>query len=357
MNRIRSIDGLRALSILMVLLGHGMETMPPALTNNYFFAVIGNSGVGVNIFFVISGYLITKLLMIEKDKKGEVSLKHFYLRRAFRIFPLFYLYLLVILALKIWAIPDIVNSYRAFFFAGAFLWNSILVLGYNPGPKGTWFLGHFWTLAMEEQFYLVWPLMFTWIGNRVTLTKVVLVIIIIMPFVRVLTYFLIPVARPQLGLMLVTGGDAILFGCSGALIEAQKNFREKYLPYIQNNFFVVFAVIFILVLNPLLMYYLKGGYSLLLGLTLNNAAILLFVFWSMYTNTAFSRLLNNKALMWIGVLSYSIYIWQQLFLTPKIDIWFNKFPQNLVVVFVVAWLSYTLVEKPILALKKRFKDI
>lgn len=348
---------MRAVSIIMVLLGHSQETLPAALQNNYFFSVIANSALGVNVFFVISGYLITRLLIVEKDKKGEVSLKHFYLRRIFRIFPLFYLYLLVILMLKIWAIPDIVNSYQAFFFAGAFLWNSILLLGYNPGPNGTWFLGHFWTLAMEEQFYLVWPFMFKFIGDRLKLTKVVLIIILSMPFLRVLTYFALPVARPQIGLMLVTGGDAILIGCLGALAEAEANFSDRYFRYIKNNYLVVAAVLFMLILHPLIFHYLKGGYSLLIGTTLNNVAVLLFLFWCIYVPSKFSNLLNSGWMIWIGVLSYSLYIWQQLFLTPKIDIWINKFPQNFIVVFVAAWLSYNIIEKPILKLKNRFKDI
>src|SRR5215217_6863548 len=100
MNRIKSIDGLRALSIIMVLLDHVAPTMPKEITSFFLYQFIATSGIGVKIFFVISGYLITKLLMIEKEKTGSINIKHFYLRRAFRIFPIFYLYIAVILILK-----------------------------------------------------------------------------------------------------------------------------------------------------------------------------------------------------------------------------------------------------------------
>jgi len=357
MNRIKSIDGLRAVSIIMVLLRHGVETMPAILTNNYVFETIANSSLGVNIFFVISGYLITKLLIIEKQKKGEVSLKHFYIRRVFRIFPLFYLYILVILVLKLYFIPGIVSSYTSFVFAGLFLWNSILAFHFNPGEKGGWFLGHFWTLAMEEQFYMVWPLMFKLSANRQSLTRTVFIIILLMPVLRVITYILVPAVRPQIGLMLPTGGDAILIGCLGALVETQADFKERYFRFIQNKWLVYFAFLFLLILGPLLSYYLRGGYGLLFGMSFNNIAILLILLWSIYVPSVFANLLNSKVMIQIGILSYSIYIWQQLFLTPRIDTWFNKFPQNIVVVFVVAVLSYNLVEKPILKLKNRFKGV
>jgi peptidoglycan/LPS O-acetylase OafA/YrhL len=357
MNRIKSIDGLRALSIIMVLLGHAGETMPAGITDNFFFRSISDSALGVNVFFVISGYLITKLLLIEQEKTGKVNLKHFYLRRIFRIFPIFYVYILVLIGLKLFFIKDIFNDYKSVVIAGLYLWNYTELLNFNPGAKGGWFFGHFWTLAMEEQFYLLWPIAFKLCSNRQLLKKMVLIIIILMPLLRVATYVLFPKLRAQIGVMLPTNGDAILIGCWGALIECQAGFAQKYLKLFQSKLVPVSIFIFLFVISPLLTLRFKGAYDLPVGKSLLNISILYILFWSIYVPTYFARILNTKLLVQIGILSYSIYIWQQLILTPRIDTWFNKFPQNFVVVFIAGFLSYYIIEKPILKLKDRFKDI
>ncbi|MEZ2333995.1 acyltransferase family protein [Mucilaginibacter sp. RCC_168] len=357
MNRIKSIDGLRAISIIMVLLGHGGETMPSVITHNFFFQFAANSTLGVRIFFVISGYLITKLLIIEKEKTGKNSLKHFYIRRIFRIFPIFYIYILVIILLKVFFIPDIFKSYNSVVIAGLYLWNYQPFFHPALDLKGGWFFGHFWTLAMEEQFYLLWPITFILITNKQRLKKLILIVIILMPILRIIIYFLFPFLRGQIRLMLPTGGDTILIGCLGALIESSPNFKEKYYKYIQNRLLVTLAILFVAVLSPILYNRFKGGYDLSVGISINNVFILLILFWSIYSSTLFSRILNNKILVQIGVLSYSLYIWQQLFLTDLNNFWVNKFPQNLAIVFIVGFLSYYIIEKPILKLKNRFKDI
>lgn len=98
MNRIKSIDGLRAISILMVIIGHAGATISPNFHQNYFLSTMGY--MGVLFFFVISGYLITKLMLIEQGKKGQISIKKFYVRRIIRIFPIFYVYILTVVLLK-----------------------------------------------------------------------------------------------------------------------------------------------------------------------------------------------------------------------------------------------------------------
>lgn len=357
MNRIKSIDGLRAISIMMVLLSHAGETMPAIVRNNYFLQFFANGQLGVRVFFVISGYLITKLLIIERQKNGKINLKHFYLRRIFRIFPIFYMYIFVILLIKWFFIPDIVNSYNTVLLAGLYVWNYAQFFHNAADPKGGWFFGHFWSLAMEEQFYLLWPVAFGVIASKIKLKKIVVGIIIIMPVLRLLTYVFIPVTRGQIRLMLHTGGDTILIGCLGAIIESEANFKEKYLKYIQNTWLVALSAIFLVVISHLIENRFKGGYDLSVGISLNNICILFILFWCVYVPSGFAKLLNTRLFLQVGILSYSIYIWQQLILTSMISTWFNKFPQNMAVVFVVGIFSYYVIEKPILKLKHRFKDI
>lgn len=357
MNRIRSLDGLRAIAIIMVLLSHSIRTMPKVISKNFFYQFIANSDVGVRIFFVISGYLITRLLMTEKDRNGSVSIKKFYMRRIFRIFPVFYLYILVILILKFAFAPHIIKYYSDVIPAALYVWNYEHLFTKIVGNANLLF-GHFWTLSMEEQFYFIWPFLFSIFyinSSKVTFTKFVAASIILMPCIRVATYFFMPNSRGQIGMMLQTGGDSILIGCLGALVENTRVFKQKLNSFLKNRFYVTFTLLFLFFFSPLLSKRFGGAYNITIGLSLMNVFILIFVFWCINTTTRFSKILNSKFLIQIGILSYSIYVWQQLFLNRINDIWINKFPQNLLVVFIVAFISYYAIEKPILKLSRKFK--
>ncbi|WP_460972038.1 acyltransferase family protein [Spirosoma migulaei] len=358
MNRIKSIDGLRAIAICMVLLGHTSEQMPSFITDNFIFRSLSNGSLGVKVFFVISGYLITKLLLAEKEKQGNINIKYFYLRRIFRIFPVFYLYILTILLLKWFVFSEIFSSYYLVILASLYLWNYKHFFSYSsmPSDNGNWFFGHFWSLSMEEQFYLLWPITFQKLRKE-RLIQLVTAILIVMPLIRLATYFFMPNSRGQITMMLQTGGDAILTGCLGALLEP-KILASKRISFIVNNNLLMFFIVLILFLPiPLLDKRMLGGYNMLIGPTLKNIIILLILFWSINTPSIVSRILNSRPFVQVGVLSYSLYVWQQLFLTTKINSWTNIFPQNLLIVFVVAFFSYYMIEKPILKLKARYKNV
>ncbi len=143
MNRsIPSLDGLRALSILFVVFGHLVGTAHFPMTNEF-----GIAQLGVFIFFVISGFLITGLLEDERAKTGTISLKRFYLRRAFRIFPPFSFYLGVIGIA--WALQLVKLNRRDLLSSATYT--------SNFHQNASWWVAHAWSLATEEQFYLLWP--------------------------------------------------------------------------------------------------------------------------------------------------------------------------------------------------------
>src|SRR5690242_7033616 len=141
--RIPSLDGLRAVSIMLVLLGHlaGTENSPADLKflTNY-------ANFGVRVFFVISGFLITGLLLKEHAYSGRIDLRQFYVRRFYRIVPAAYAFLIVM-------VISAHHSLRPRDIALGFLYLTNYVY---PRP---WVLGHLWSLAVEEQFYLLWPLL------------------------------------------------------------------------------------------------------------------------------------------------------------------------------------------------------
>jgi peptidoglycan/LPS O-acetylase OafA/YrhL len=150
--RIPSLDGLRGICILLVLAAHVSETSNlPQL-----FFVGGLAPIGLVVFFVLSGFLITTVLMTEHSRAGRISLKNFYLRRFLRIFPVAYLYIAVIALLSFWGVIGL--RPHDLTFAVSYLMDF--------HHDRSWYLGHLWYLTVEEQFYLVWPVTVIILGFR-----------------------------------------------------------------------------------------------------------------------------------------------------------------------------------------------
>jgi peptidoglycan/LPS O-acetylase OafA/YrhL len=162
-----SLNGIRGIAILIVVLSH------LRLSNNFYYGLIFNGPVGVLIFFVLSGFLITALCLKEKVQTKDISLKSFYTRRALRILPVAYLYLFAILVLNLIFKLDV--SYISLLGAAFFLMD---FSSFFRKYYFSWYTGHYWSLAVEEQFYLFMPLVLktnfkacnpytlSWIGDR-----------------------------------------------------------------------------------------------------------------------------------------------------------------------------------------------
>ncbi len=203
---IPSLDGLRALSVFAVILGH---TKSALLDRVPFNALFRNGEQGVAVFFVISGFLITHLLVKELKRNGDISLKRFYLRRTLRIFPPFYVFLVVIAILSFIHVSKIVM--------GGWVWAATYTWNYAPPVKDSWILGHCWSLSLEEQFYLLWPACMAFLGLRRSLW-IAAAVTLLSPLSRVVTYYAWPQTRGHLGMMLHTHLDTIMTGCLLSLI-------------------------------------------------------------------------------------------------------------------------------------------
>ena len=193
---IPSLDGLRAASIFLVLLGHGNLSIPyHGLVADHFWFFLSDGHLGVTVFFVISGYLITYLLRREQEKTGRIDLRAFYLRRMLRIFPACYTFLIVLAVLVTLGIIPL--SVTDLALSATYTWNyRFFTLPWNLtahtsafAPQ-SWYAGHLWSLSLEEQFYLVWPPLLVWVGLKRGL-KVAFGIIIAEPFLRVAPHFLV----------------------------------------------------------------------------------------------------------------------------------------------------------------------
>ncbi len=297
------------------------------------------------MFFVLSGFLITGLLLREHDKFGKISLKAFYMRRTLRIFPAFYLFLAVVAGLA--AAGWIEVSGQQFIGAATYTWNYLGTWYREGSAEGSWFLGHLWTLSLEEQFYLVWPGLIVFAGwKRARWTC--LIVPLVMPAVRIAWYFLFPEQRGYLGMMFHTAIDSIMVGCAFAL------WRERIPNWlVTNRIALAGAGIFVFVISPVISG-LLSPYRITVGFGLDAVGAGILILHAC-RNGRWSRLLSWKPLALFGTWSYSIYLWQQLFLTPYNETWSGSFPASFGALMLCALISYYGLEKPILRAKGRFE--
>lgn len=333
-------NGWRAVAILLVLGLHTEYTpgMPPPLSD--FVCRTFDGWLGVRFFFTISGFLITWLMLQEENTAGRMSLKHFYVRRALRILPVYLACILVLAFLQLAGVA----AQKGFIWLQLFTFTrNFYQTGHFECPVSL----HFWSLSVEEQFYLVWPLVFVLLA-RSTRTRI---------------WFLAGTIGLSIGSKTIAllGGydrhlyflfqdystfhylDCLAYGCLGAmLLNTQpgglKKFFEKYL-------FPVFLLACLLLLAPEL-----AG----LGMGLQSAGFALLLLQSVVV-PGFRpfQILNHRWMVAVGILSYSLYIWQQLvfLLWPFPRQWFLSLPAT----FVAAWLSYNFLERPFFSLRSKFR--
>jgi peptidoglycan/LPS O-acetylase OafA/YrhL len=321
----------------MVLLGHlsGTRNFPSIDLG------IGNyAHLGVTVFFVISGFLITSLLISEQAATGAISLRLFYLRRTLRIFPASYTYLIVLFALCAFGLINVprVSMVCAFTYTINYL------------PDHAWQVGHLWSLSVEEQFYLLWPFAFFVLGRKkgigATLSVMALAI-----FARAgARLFLIGTPYRDLPMFPMVA-DSLASGC---ILALTRSWLEKQRWYL-NLFRPVTAlatVALILVLNRFAVYTVVG----VLGTSIINIGIALLVHRCVFKpRDCVGTFLNWRPVAFIGVLSYSLYVWQQLFLNRSSSSWINAFPENILLAAGAALASYYGIEQPMLGLRRRLR--
>jgi peptidoglycan/LPS O-acetylase OafA/YrhL len=338
---IPSLDGLRAVSVGMVIAAHLSEVVAQKIPFIPLWLYAAWGSLGVQTFFVISGFLITLILLKELNATGTISLGRFYFRRALRIFPAFYVYLAAGLALTLAGV--FAGKPSAFLIAGTYTTN---YLGLDSP-----LLEHTWSLSLEEQFYLLWPAALLLLGTRKGI-KLATWLILLSPLSRLVTYYLAPHHRALVGAMLHSGLDSIMFGCLLALLWYNPRFNEFVQPLIRGRV-AALSGLFVFVLSPILQAHFRGSYTLVVGLTLNAicmSQILLYVV--RVPDSALGWVLNTRVLRHLGVISYSLYLWQEMFAGANSV---RFFPWSLPAILACAELSYWLVERPALRLRERLE--
>lgn len=233
-------------------------------------------------FFVISGFLITSLLLKEEQVTGKISIRDFYIRRVFRILPPFWVFLAVVALL--WELGTIETSWASLGIAFAFLRDFV---------RGDWWTGHSWSLSIEEQFYLLWPAALVLLGRRKSLWTA-LGLIVAAPVIRVLSHVLITgKLGPIENFMFHMRVDSLMLGCALAMVYKTQSFAriaERILKWPG----MLAALGFFLFVSGYLNYRFQGYYMLPFGYTLESIAIsYLLMYFVTKTASVGTRLLNE----------------------------------------------------------------
>ena len=346
------LDGIRGLAILLVVLYHNFEFIP----------ALNFGWLGVDLFFVLSGFLITEILL--NTKNAQNYFRKFYLRRVLRIFPLYYLVLFLFLAIfaHLKAFPLDLRFYtQNQLWYWTYLQNWVFIFKYDG--KGA-ALNHFWSLAVEEQYYLLWPFIVLFIRNVKVLLACCLValMIVILSRLYIWNHYQLDYNR----LFLFTRIDGILIGSMlGIVYHINQSLLRKYFTLLVLSLAAFNFAIYFVRKDPGFPIWAIAGY------TTFSAIFAILIYESVKKeNKVIAAIFTSAFLRFLGKYSYGFYIFHwpvYLLLKPLTDRFTTNFftaesTTQLVLSSVIASiaglavsvLSYHLFEKHFLSLKKKF---
>ena len=323
--RIPTLDGWRAIAISSVIVHHiaAQKAIQAGKTEPLW---LTHFAMGVDVFFAISGLLITKLLIDHWKQTASLGLQGFYIRRAFRILPP---------ALVCLATTGVLRA-----FGSRLDWISCLTFwrNYLPFHLTTIYTDHFWSLSLEEQYYLVWPWMLLLMGIARAPKGLFWTIVAL----NVWRMFVLLSPGPTVMLRTDVRGDGLLWGCMAAFAyEAYPRFR---IPW--------YAFALSILAAPLLFEAYAGMSVFPIAMAAAVLATVQHPAWPV------SSALEWRPLVWIGKRSYGIYLWQQLFIAYG-DLrlpFLTSMAVRIVALLVVTELSYALLEKPLQNLGRRLSE-
>lgn len=329
-------DGLRGFAILAVMGYH------------FPFNLLAHGHVGVDLFFVLSGFLITSLLLEEIQTGGRVSFGKFYARRALRLFPALWLMLIASVVLMYFADGVEVN-YRSVWYALLYATNWVVALGLDHVPSPVMLT---WSLAIEEQFYILWPVALALLVRfKVRKNAMLTIIGLAIAFVCINRSHLVTTAASidRIAHASDTRVDGLLFGCFVAIwLAAGLPVPRAVLKAVT----ALLGIIFLLYMSGTIAPY---GIGLTLANLFFGASITLMVS-SAGSNWAM-RIIEHRSIVWIGKLSYSLYLWHifAYYLVARLAMpALVAFTASIVLSFTFASISYYLIERPFLRIKRRF---
>ncbi len=334
--RLPALDGIRGIAVLLVLVSHAeMTGDAPGIE---WIARLGD--FGVKIFFVLSGFLITTLLVDEHGRTGRIAIGRFVARRAFRIFPAAYVFMFSILAAAMlgWVTLKPADALHALTYTE----------NYSAAPS--WWLGHLWSLSIEEQYYLAWPLVLAFAHPRGG-GYVMIATLIVAPAIRAVIILSFPGLEEGIERGFIMAVDGFAAGGLLALLRHRLERHDAYMRVLRAPWMMALVplalvldqfehhpLVFYVVLQPLI--------YVALAFCLHRSQVA--------TDNSVGHLLNWRPLAWLGTVSYSLYLWQQPFLAPGGHGALHSLPVAVLLSIFFAWASFHVVERPFLRLRDRW---
>jgi peptidoglycan/LPS O-acetylase OafA/YrhL len=348
---LKGLNGIRAIAASSVVISHVILSL-----NRFGLTKINDgwdfAGYGVTMFFTLSGFLITYLLMLEKEKTHTVSIKDFYIRRILRIWPLYYLVIVISYLLMYFYFKDEFTTGNLTFYI--FLSANIATVVNAAVPL----IGHYWSLGVEEQFYLIWP----WLFKKVPPLKAVTIFLFCFLTLKIIFRVVMPqsviyqfINLTKFDCMAIGALFAILYTTNSSLLP------KKY--FFSNITQVICWIVFLLAAFGKLFlpdFINHDVFSIATGVIIINIAF----------NPNVLVSLENKLFDFIGRISYGIYVYHVMviillgkLLTNRIPV-FNAVLQTVMLVVIVffitiliSYISYNFFEKKFLLLKAKFTKI
>ena len=339
---IPGLNGLRVICCILVIFCH-LQFTGFIGGNRNFIPLWGQAPL--SIFFVISGFLITKLLLVDEQKNQRASLKNFYARRFLRIFPAYYTLLAGYFILQLFSFIHLqpLSWLAAITFTKQFNW------------KSEWETAHLWSLSVEEVFYLFWPVVFVFFKK----TRVYVALVFIAAVV-ILRAGQSPAVVKQ-GFNIFFRGDALMIGCLCAIFYNEIVDRVPT-ESINVRWILSCTVLFLFVTLPQIHPFPHGPlvfsfFNTLFGSSgiLSHLLMAYVIILTINLTGFWYNLLNNVLISYLVKLTYSIYLWHQLFISFNPAFHQLSIPVILLIVFAISNLSYFLIERPFLSYKIRFK--
>jgi peptidoglycan/LPS O-acetylase OafA/YrhL len=344
----KNLDGLRAIAALMVVIFHYFNySISSNIKHIEVYQSLTEFGQhGVSLFFVLSGFVITRILI--KTRGAKNYFKSFYWKRALRILPLYYLFLILFYSLYPIITEDKIIGFNCKLPFFIYIQNFKQIFGFcSKGP------GHYWSLAVEEHFYLFWPIIVYYVNPK-RLKKVIITCIVFVLLLKI--YMLgnnIPINKFTLTRIdqIFLGGYLAINEFEGKLYDKKDTIRGFIIIFI-TTVFIMLAMYF-LFRDTLIVDALK---YLALGLAFYSLIGLLI---TVSDNCLINKFLSSNILMYLGRISYGIYIWHILAILVLNNLFvsnhvFLDLPITIVATIVMAHISYYYLEIRFLNLKNRY---
>lgn len=365
------LHGLRFFAALAVIITH-IELIKGQMPFDYLYEssklVFELGGLGVVFFFVLSGFLITYLLLVEKERPGGIRVGRFYMRRILRIWPVYFL----VVALGFFVLPqlhfmdlhffdqfpDQLNATNLFLFL--FMLPNLAFAIFMPVPH----IGQSWSIGIEEQFYLVWP----WLVRRsknILVTLLSVIVILLMVKAAFLLYFKsvpyshnLKIIKDTLAMMKI---ESMAIGGIGAWMVFEKKYYQKLL----SNYVLAMALLSVIALIYLTPPFIQDGIYLV------YSALFLVIILNISLHPSSFIRIESRLFRWLGNISYGIYMYHMMVIAAVLGTlrWLNfpvgnsalsqliVYPASILLSIGLAWLSYRYFENGFLRIKSRFTTV